>query len=110
MTGNVVALGLSAVANPQRQKPTVSVPKDMKVGVLVGAEAAYACIETDTFRLDVKLPGGRGPSEDLRRVAEKLQEEVDRKQKRVERILQAAAYLEALGPEGRRGVTHSARG
>lgn len=67
----------------------------MKVRVMIGAQAAYACIETDTTSMDVRLEPGRSAPQSLREWAEDLKGQSERLQKRAALAMAAAEQLEA---------------
>lgn len=67
----------------------------MKVRILVGAQAAYACIETDTTSMDVRLEPGRSAAQALREFADDLKGQSERLQKRAALAVAAADQLEA---------------
>lgn len=66
----------------------------MKVRVIIGAHAAYACIETDTTSMDVRLEPGRSPAKSLRETAEEWREKARRLQERANLLSVAAVKLE----------------
>lgn len=66
----------------------------MKVRVIIGAQAAYACIETDTTSMDVRLEPGRSAAQALREFAEDLKFRSDRLQQRAALAVAAAEQLE----------------
>ncbi len=67
----------------------------MKVRVIIGAQAAYACIETDTTSMDVRLEPGRSAAQALREFADDLKGQSERLQKRAALAVAAADQLEA---------------
>lgn len=66
----------------------------MKVRTFVGAQAAYACITTDTTSLDVQLAPGRSAPVALREWAAEQQERAARLTRQAALARQAAAILE----------------
>lgn len=65
----------------------------MKVKILVGA-AAYACIETKSISMDIKLEPGRSPSKSLREYAEEQKTKAARLLRNATLALEAAQQLE----------------
>lgn len=62
----------------------------MKTRVIVGAESAYFCAQSETRSMDVLLPAGKG-------VLQGLQERIDEMQADIERRAERLAFLrEAL--------------
>lgn len=47
----------------------------MQVRILIGAEAAYACIKLSDMSMDIKLAPGRSPQQSLRDHAEDLRKQ-----------------------------------
>jgi hypothetical protein len=66
----------------------------MKVRTIIGAQAAYACIETDTTSMDVRLEPGRSAAQSLRETAEEWREKARRLQERANLLSVAAVKLE----------------
>lgn len=60
--------------------------QETKVRIMVGAEAAYACITTPTTSLDVRLDPGMSASKAMLRSAKELREQAERLLKRAELI------------------------
>ena len=58
----------------------------MKTRVIVGAESAYFCAQSDTRSMDVLLPAGKG-------VVAGLQERIDEMQADIERRAARVAFL-----------------
>lgn len=69
----------------------------MKVRIIVGAQAAYACIETDTTSTDIRLEPGRSAAQSLREFAEDMKFRADRLQQRAALAVAAAEQLEQKG-------------
>lgn len=67
----------------------------MKVRVIIGAQAAYACIETDTTSMDVRLEPGRSAAQALREFAEEQKRRADRLDRQAALAVAAAMQLEA---------------
>lgn len=67
----------------------------MKVRILCLSTAAYACIETDTTSMDVRLEPGRSPAKALREWADDLKGQSERLQQRAALAVAAAEQLEA---------------
>jgi hypothetical protein len=66
----------------------------MKVRILVGAQAAYACIDAGTITMDVRLEAGRSPAQSLREFAAEQQEKAARLVRRAALAREAAFILE----------------
>jgi hypothetical protein len=64
----------------------------ISVRVLVGAEAAYACIKTGTTSLDVRLPPGKSAGAAMREVAAEMTEKAEMMLERA-RLIESASYL-----------------
>jgi hypothetical protein len=64
----------------------------LKVRVLVGAQAAYACISTTTISLDVMLHGAMGAPASLRRSAQEMRDKAAQLVARAE-LIEAAERL-----------------
>ena len=58
----------------------------LKTRVIVGAESAYFCAQSDTRSMDVRLPAGKG-------VVAGLQERLDEMQADIERRAARVAFL-----------------
>lgn len=67
----------------------------MKVRTIIGAEAAYACITTESISMDIRLEPGRSASKSLREWAEEQKAKAARLERNAELALQAAKQLEA---------------
>lgn len=65
----------------------------LTVKTIVGAEAAYACISTESVSLDVRLAPGKSAFKSLKESAAEMREQAERLIKRAELIEQAAALL-----------------
>lgn len=63
------------------------------VRILVGAEAAYACIKTETRSLDVRLMPGKAPTTSLRETAAELRQQAQQLHQRAALIESAATAL-----------------
>ncbi len=59
----------------------------MKVKILIGAEAAYACISTPTTSLDVRLAAGKSTQKSLLEAAQEMRD-------KAARLLAQAALIE----------------
>lgn len=66
----------------------------MKVRILIGAQAAYACLSDPNYSMDVRLEPGRSPSKSLRESADELRAKSEHLLIRASRMEQAAAILE----------------
>lgn len=66
----------------------------MKVKVIIGAQAAYACIDTESKSLDIRLEPGRSAAQSLREWAEEQKRQADRLDRNPAIALQAAKMLE----------------
>lgn len=71
----------------------------MKVKVIVGAQAAYACIETSTTSMDVRLSSGKSAIKSLREFAAEQQEKAAACTRRAALAREAAFTLEASDAE-----------
>lgn len=71
----------------------------MKVKILVGAQAAYACIETSNRTLDVRLSSGKSAAQSLRQYAQEEQERAAAILGRAALALQAAEVLDSSDAE-----------
>ena len=67
----------------------------MKVRTIIGAQAAYACITTESSSLDIRLEPGRSAAQSLREWAEEQKAKADRLDRNAALALQAAKQLEA---------------
>lgn len=66
----------------------------MKVKLLIGSQAAYACIDSLHRKLDVRLEPGKSPSQSLRLTASEYREKAARLQRDAMLIEEAAYELE----------------
>lgn len=66
----------------------------MKVRILVGAKNAYACINTISTSLDVRLEPGRSAAQSLREFAEEQKRRADRLIRQADLAMSAAEQLE----------------
>lgn len=66
----------------------------MKVRILIGAEGAYACIDNQSVKMDVRLNPGRAAWTSLRDSAEELREQAAKLQRRALLMQEAAQELE----------------
>ena len=66
----------------------------MKVRSFIGAEAAYACIDTPTVRLDVRLSPGRSTPQSLRESAKEWEAQAAQLLSRAVLAREAADYLD----------------
>lgn len=73
--------------------PSEAAPFVNAVRILVGAEASYACITTNTGSLDVRLNPGRGPSAALLEFAEEQRDKAAQLLRRARFAELAAAKL-----------------
>lgn len=67
----------------------------MKVRTIIGAQAAYACIETPSCSLDVRLEPGRSAAQSLREWADEQKAKADRLDRMADLARQAAKQLDA---------------
>jgi hypothetical protein len=67
----------------------------MEVKVMCGAQYAYACLKAENFSMDVQLSHGKSAEKSLRQSAAEMIEDAQRRMARANRMLQAAAILEA---------------
>jgi hypothetical protein len=67
----------------------------MQVKILIGAEAAYACINTQFHKLDVKLDPGRPPWASLRSTADEMRQQAAKLQQRAMLMEEASYVLES---------------
>ena len=67
----------------------------MKVRTIIGAQAAYACITTESISMDIRLEPGRSAAKSLREWAEEQKAKAARLARNAELALQAAEQLEA---------------
>lgn len=66
----------------------------MKVRVIIGAQAAYACINTESTSMDIRLEGGRSAAQSLREWAEEQKQRADRLDRQAALAMAAATHLE----------------
>ena len=66
----------------------------MKVRTIIGAQAAYACIETESVSMDIRLEPGRSAAKSRREWADEQVAKADRLRRNAELALQAAKQLE----------------
>ena len=66
----------------------------MKVKILVGAQAAYACIETEWVSMDIKLSPGKSAPTSLREYADEEMARAQRLLRNAMLALEAAKQLE----------------
>lgn len=66
----------------------------MKVRTIIGAQAAYACIETESVSMDIRLEPGRSAAKSLREWAHEQLAKADRLRRNAELAVQAAKQLE----------------
>lgn len=66
----------------------------MKVRTIVGAQYAYACIDTGTQTLDIRLEPGRSAAQSLREFADEQKAKADRLIHMADLARQAAEILE----------------
>jgi hypothetical protein len=77
----------------------------MRVRIIVGAEAAYASIQTSGAFMDVRLEPGRSAAQSLRETAEEWRDRAAKLQQRAMFITEAAAQLEEDEKAGRQYAT-----
>lgn len=73
----------------------------MRVRVIVGSEAAYACIEHAGSSMDVRLEAGRSAAQSLRETAEEWKAKAIRLQEKAGLLSVAAAKLDEDKASGR---------
>ena len=66
----------------------------MKVTTMIGATAAYACIEHEGLSMDVRLEPGRSAAQSLRETAEEWRAKARRLQENADLMVVAASKLE----------------
>jgi hypothetical protein len=69
----------------------------MKVRIIVGAQAAYACIQTAQCSMDVRLNGGKSAVKSLSEHAQELEQKAKRLQKDAALVREAIQVLESQG-------------
>jgi hypothetical protein len=74
----------------------------MRVRTIIGAEAAYASIQTLYCNMDVRLNPGRSAAQSLRETADEWREKAARLQQRAMLLNEAAAQLEEDAKSGRK--------
>jgi hypothetical protein len=74
----------------------------MRVRIIIGAEAAYASIQTLNANMDVRLAPGRPAAQSLRETAEEWRERAAKLQQRAMYLNDAAAQLEEDEQAGRK--------
>ena len=74
----------------------------MNVRTIIGAEAAYASIQSVHISMDVRLNPGRSAAQSLRETAEEWREKAARLQYRAMLLNEAAAKLDEDAASGRR--------
>lgn len=74
----------------------------MKVRIIIGAEAAYASIQSLYTNMDVRLDAGRSAAQSLRETAEEYRQRAARLQQRAMLLNEAAAQLEEDEKRGRK--------
>lgn len=67
----------------------------MKVRTIIGAQAAYACITTESISMDIRLEPGRSAAKSLREWADEQKAKADRLDRMADLARQAAKQLEA---------------
>jgi len=65
----------------------------MKVNIIVLAEAAYACIKSDHFVMDVRLSPGKSAIDSMNESAKDMRAKADRLIESAKRIESAASIL-----------------
>lgn len=66
----------------------------MKVRTIIGAQAAYACITTESVSMDIRLEPGRSAAQSLREWAEEQLNKADRLARNAELAIAASKQLE----------------
>jgi hypothetical protein len=74
----------------------------MRVRIIIGAEAAYASIQTLNANMDVRLAPGRPAAQSLRETAEEWRAQAAKLQQRAMYLNEAAAQLEEDEQAGRK--------
>lgn len=74
----------------------------MRVRTIIGAEAAYASIQSLYVNMDVRLEPGRSAAQSLRETAEEWLRQATRLQQRAMLLNEAAAQLDEDAAAGRR--------
>jgi len=69
----------------------------MKVRVIIGAQAAYACITTESISLDIRLESGRSAQRSLQEFAQEQTDKALRLIRQAQLANEAAAILENQG-------------
>lgn len=65
----------------------------MEVRIIVGAEAAYACIKTKTITMDVRLSPGKSAVQSLEETVREMMGDIERRELRAHLIRMAADKL-----------------
>ena len=96
--GRIKNDALDALSLLDAQGPTPAAPPlgsdPVKVRTMIGAEAAYACIEHSSRSLDVRLSPGKSPAASLFESAESMRHDAAVLMRRAELIERAAHVLE----------------
>lgn len=74
----------------------------MRVRTIIGAEAAYASIQSLHVNMDVRLEPGRSAAQSLRQTAEEWRQKAARLQQRAMLLEEAAHQLDEDAASGRR--------
>lgn len=80
----------------------------MRVRTIIGAEAAYASIQSQYINMDVRLEPGRSAAQSLRETAEEWRTQAARLQHRAMLLNEAAAQLDEDAASGRRYASREA--
>ena len=80
----------------------------MRVRTIIGAQAAYACIEQKGLSMDVMLSPGKSAAQSLRETAEEWRAKAQRLQERAALLSVAAAKLEEDAASGRKFTSKEA--
>ena len=67
----------------------------LKTRVIVGAESAYFCAQSDTRSMDVLLPAGKGVVAGLQERIAEMQEDIERRAARVAFLREALTAYQA---------------
>lgn len=76
----------------------------MRVRTLIGAEGAYACIQSLCTDIDVRLEPGRPAAQSLRETAAEWRAQAAKLQQRAGLVEEAACVLEETEQLGRRST------
>ena len=90
------------MARPAHGARATESEKTMRVKTLIGAECAYACIQSGPVSMDVRLAPGRSAAQSLRETADEWREKAARLQHRAMLLTEAAAQLDEDERTGRR--------